>query len=301
MDLACSGSGREPDVEKDPAEHGFLKRRLLPWLLWSQLIPTPLALLWPDAVMPAGAALLGMAVTRAAPPHAGGGPALLGLRPPARGWLRDTLWLFLPILALSRIVAIPLAALMSGAALEAPQGSLLTLVVFVPFFEEILFRGLLLELWRPRGKLAALTFTAVLFGIGHGLWLLPSTLLVGWFLGWLAWEYGSIWPAFLVHAGNNLFSTLLGRYLGDGPEPAAAAALMVSSVALCVGLIASLKMRPRLRAVLLEPWRQWAPGTRLKSVGKELLEAARHWPVAVVITLSMINWAASVIRMAATR
>jgi membrane protease YdiL (CAAX protease family) len=238
--------------------------------------------------------LLGIAVTRASPaPGKQAVKALLGIRRPANGWLRDTLWLFLPMLALSRVVAIPLAWLFSGAEPEIPQGSLLILAILVPFFEEMLFRGLLLELWRPRGKLAALVFTSVLFGMGHGVWLMPSTLLMGWFLAWLVWEYDSIWPAFLIHAGNNLFSTLLGRYLGAGPEPAVAA-VTISAITLCAGLVISVRIRPRLRAIAIEPWREYPPGKRLAAAGRELAGAVRHWPVAVVVILSLIGWGVSV-------
>ncbi|MDP2872357.1 MAG: CPBP family intramembrane metalloprotease [Bacillota bacterium] len=285
---SCDSGPAEDLPSAQAAQSPGLRKRLLPWLLWSQLVPAPLAMLVPEAVAPAGAAVLGFAVARLAPPPEQA-MGLLGLRRPSAGWLPTTLILLLPILTWSRLVALPLAvAVPVGEAVEPPLGSFLTLVVFAPLFEELLFRGLLLELWRPKGRLVALCFTSLLFALGHGLWLLPSTLLIGWFLGWLAWEYNSIWPAFAVHAANNLFSTVLGRYLLGSPEGAAFGSLAVATV-LFAGLVLSFRARAQLRSALVAPWHDLPPGTRRRTLATELGAAVRLWPVAVVVVLCLIN------------
>jgi membrane protease YdiL (CAAX protease family) len=88
-----------------------------------------------------------------------------------------------------------------------------------PLIEEALFRGLLqgvLEM-RLRHRFA-IAVTAMAFGLLHGrdgalfffFWSLP--------VGWVTWRSGSIMPAVVVHAVNNI-TGLLG-YLAAGPvEP----------------------------------------------------------------------------------
>lgn len=92
--------------------------------------------------------------------------------------------------------------------------------------EEVLFRGLLLQLLRRRsGWRSAIVWSAVLFALYH---LNPVVLLpvglVGMYLALLVWRSGSLYPAIVAHAFNNglaLFGlplvvdeTAYDRYLG---------------------------------------------------------------------------------------
>lgn len=86
-----------------------------------------------------------------------------------------------------------------------------------PVIEESLFRGLLqgvLEM-RLRHRFA-IAVTAMAFGLLHG----PDGALFFFFwslpVGWVTWRSGSILPAVVVHAVNNIIG-LLG-YLAVGPE-----------------------------------------------------------------------------------
>ena len=93
----------------------------------------------------------------------------------------------------------------------------LTLVVasIGPLVEELLFRGVLLSaLLRRLGTAWAVLASAVLFALVHlpdlhWLWYaLPNLALLGVVLAWLRLRSGSLWPAVIAHASNNLLAML---------------------------------------------------------------------------------------------
>jgi membrane protease YdiL (CAAX protease family) len=90
-----------------------------------------------------------------------------------------------------------------------------------PVIEEALFRGLLQGVLEMRLRYRfAIAVTAMAFGLLHG----PDGALFFFFwslpVGWMTWRSGSILPAVVVHAVNNIIG-LLG-YLAAGPvEPEA--------------------------------------------------------------------------------
>jgi membrane protease YdiL (CAAX protease family) len=82
---------------------------------------------------------------------------------------------------------------------------LLGAVVLAAVCEEVLFRGVLLQLLARGGRWrSAILVSAVLFAVFHldFIGLLPRTLL-GIYFGILVWRSGSIFPAMLAHAANN--------------------------------------------------------------------------------------------------
>ncbi len=90
--------------------------------------------------------------------------------------------------------------------------------------EELLFRGYiqtrLLARYRP---FSAIVVTSLLFGIMH-MDPLQSTLTVflGVYLGFVAYRFGSVWPAVGAHALNNGVSAVALTFLPDepaSPEP----------------------------------------------------------------------------------
>lgn len=93
-------------------------------------------------------------------------------------------------------------------------------VVAAPLIEEALFRGLIQRLLEQRvHHWLAIGLTAVAFGALHGVesglilsfWALP--------LGWITWRSGSIRPAVVVHALNNLVGFALLLDAGADPVP----------------------------------------------------------------------------------
>lgn len=84
-----------------------------------------------------------------------------------------------------------------------------------PLVEELLFRGVLLSaLLRRMRPARAVPISAVLFALVHlpdlrWLWYaLPNLALLGVVLAWLRLRSGSLWPAVIAHACNNLLAML---------------------------------------------------------------------------------------------
>ena len=76
--------------------------------------------------------------------------------------------------------------------------------VFAPIFEELIFRGFVMQSLKPFGKKFAILGAAILFGLFHGnLFQSPYAILVGMVLGYTAMEHSIGW-AMLLHMINNL-------------------------------------------------------------------------------------------------
>lgn len=89
--------------------------------------------------------------------------------------------------------------------------AVLTLVVMAPLFEEVIFRGVLLESARARyGVAAAWIVSSVLFGVVH---LHPAVavnaLFAGLILGFFYIATGSLWTSVILHAVNNALAYLM--------------------------------------------------------------------------------------------
>ena len=106
--------------------------------------------------------------------------------------------------------------------LSVPLGSVgelilaLFVVAIVPAIcEELVFRGIVLNGLRSRGKWVAVLLSALLFGLMHNnIEQLPYTFALGVVLGTLAYETGSILPGILTHAMNNAI-VLISMYLSN--------------------------------------------------------------------------------------
>lgn len=80
-------------------------------------------------------------------------------------------------------------------------GMLVMVGGFMPFAEELLFRGLFYRWLRERwGVPAAVAASALLFSLLHGIpWLVPALAVVGALLALVYEKSGSLWVAVLVH------------------------------------------------------------------------------------------------------
>jgi membrane protease YdiL (CAAX protease family) len=279
-----------------PPDAGAERRRLLTLLFWVW-IPLQIVaeFLLPDGQLLSTVVLWGLVARLVG---AARRDELLGTRRPGRGWASATWGLFWPALFLSRLLLIPFGSLLPGVSpgyqLDAGNAwSVLLVVLSAPLFEELAFRGLLLELWRPEGKLPALTLTAVLFGLGHGPVAFVSSAFLGWCLGWLAWEYHSVWPSFLLHAGFNLTSVLLALTLGAVPGLDVYAAYLLAGFGLVAVAVVWLSRR-RLWEVLSTPWREVE--RPLPAAWRGLISALRWWPISVLVALFCLSWAFMIFR-----
>jgi len=94
--------------------------------------------------------------------------------------------------------------------------SVIAICLAAPFFEEVLFRGIILRgLLSHYGSKEALVFSSILFSLFH---LNPEqllgALLLGYFLGWLYLKCRSLWPSIIAHS---LFNSLAYFYSSSAP------------------------------------------------------------------------------------
>ncbi len=88
--------------------------------------------------------------------------------------------------------------------------NLISTAVFPALAEEMVFRGYVLGALRRGGNKMAIVLSAALFGLIHGNVLqIPFAFFLGLALGWLVVQTNSIWPAVILHFGNNAMSVLL--------------------------------------------------------------------------------------------
>lgn len=148
-------------------------------------------------------------------------PGLGFARPANVAWmvLAIALGFVLPLVAgrLTEILAhghaVPQDVKQIGASADVAWRTALAVVVVTlgPITEELLFRGLLLSaLLRRMRPLAAVLVSALVFALAHlpdlhWLWYgVPNLALLGIAFAWLRLRSGSLWPAIVAHACNNL-------------------------------------------------------------------------------------------------
>jgi membrane protease YdiL (CAAX protease family) len=89
--------------------------------------------------------------------------------------------------------------------------TLIFVLFFIPFFEEILFRGYLFGWLASRpdyGPKRAIVFSALVFALAHEpqAWLLMA--LFGALLGWVRWQSGSLRGVIMLHVLHNSLAAI---------------------------------------------------------------------------------------------
>lgn len=82
------------------------------------------------------------------------------------------------------------------------------IVLWVPFAEELFFRGFLLAaLVAPLGPVRAAVLSSAIFAVGH---LMPGVMIpffvTGLLLSWLYLRTRSVWPPIMAHTAQNLLA-----------------------------------------------------------------------------------------------
>ncbi|GHS89812.1 hypothetical protein FACS1894201_11130 [Bacteroidia bacterium] len=92
--------------------------------------------------------------------------------------------------------------------------SFLVLVVFAPFFEEFIFRGIMLDgLLKRYSPLTAILLSSFLFGLVHlNMPQLVGGMVMGCFIGWVYYKSQSLTLSMIIHATTN-FGAFLSRFL----------------------------------------------------------------------------------------
>lgn len=133
----------------------------------------------------------------------------------------------------SLLIFLPALALVIGnltfgiAVTRAP--ALLTfalLAITSGFVEEVIFRGLMLRAFQPRGEWKAVLITAAIFGFTHLMNIFAGydplyaviqvayALAIGFCFGAMAIKGGVIWPLVIIHALGNFFAFINGGQIG---------------------------------------------------------------------------------------
>lgn len=88
---------------------------------------------------------------------------------------------------------------------------ILGVVIAAPLIEETIFRGIFQgSLERSFNPTQAVLWTSLIFAFLHfQIWWLIQLLILSVILGYLCWRSNSIFPAVLIHTGNNLMTILL--------------------------------------------------------------------------------------------
>jgi len=81
---------------------------------------------------------------------------------------------------------------------------------WVPFVEELTFRGLGYSLLARFGTVPAIVLVGILFGLSHGLLLdLPVLVIFGCVLAWVRVRTGSVFPGMVLHGLFNLIALVV--------------------------------------------------------------------------------------------
>jgi membrane protease YdiL (CAAX protease family) len=159
----------------------------------------------------------------------------LGLGTPPDGWLkRGAMWGIgiIPVAMLVNVLSfVALGEQQANPQVQAlaPAGASLTgfllifplAAVFVPFVEEIAFRGVLYGWLRLKIPLpGALLVSAAVFSVSHGIpQLIPALVLIGFFLARLREREDSLWPCIAMHGTfNGVMTIILFAALSGGVD-----------------------------------------------------------------------------------
>jgi len=120
----------------------------------------------------------------------------------------------------------------SAASVSEMTLGLFVISVVVPITEEVINRGIILNLLLRNGRLLALIFSATLFAVFHRPESIFSTFVIGLLLGMLYLRTNNLWMPIFVHAIYNAWTVvdrllLEGTWIGMGGDP------RVSVVGLC--------------------------------------------------------------------
>jgi membrane protease YdiL (CAAX protease family) len=91
----------------------------------------------------------------------------------------------------------------------------LVICTFVPFVEELTYRGLGYSLLERFGRWPSILAIGLLFGLAHGLVVsLPIIVAFGCVLAWIRARTGSVYPGMLLHATFNLIALIAAVTIG---------------------------------------------------------------------------------------
>jgi len=144
---------------------------------------------------------------------------------------------------------------------------MISLSIIPAVFEELLFRGVILQSLRHFGDGFALIVSSILFAFLHGnLVQAPNAFLVGLVLGYFALRSGSIFTPIIMHFANNAFAAIIsvaGMYLPPERMELLGGAMVYSYLSLGIlGIVIMISrhggfIRPLRRGGSLRGWEKY--------------------------------------------
>ncbi|MBE5766383.1 MAG: CPBP family intramembrane metalloprotease [Clostridiales bacterium] len=97
-------------------------------------------------------------------------------------------------------------------------GMFMLMVAFPAIFEELAFRGVILNSLESRGKVRAAAITTMLFTLIHGSLLgFPSEIIGGALMAMLVFRLGSLYASMIYHTAFNGIAFAVMLWAGDAP------------------------------------------------------------------------------------
>lgn len=91
------------------------------------------------------------------------------------------------------------------------------MVIAAPVFEELIFRGIMLEgLLRKYTPAKSILISSLLFGFGHvNPWQFIAAFVIGVFSGWVYYKTRSVMPSIIIHGAANLCGFSVRLFFAD--------------------------------------------------------------------------------------
>jgi membrane protease YdiL (CAAX protease family) len=103
-----------------------------------------------------------------------------------------------------------------NAAKQSGFFSFLLMAIAAPLFEELIFRGIILDgLLKRYSPVTSILISSIIFGLAHlNPWQFVTAFVIGIFAGWIYYKSRSLILVIIIHAAVNLTGYLM-RYFGD--------------------------------------------------------------------------------------
>jgi membrane protease YdiL (CAAX protease family) len=132
--------------------------------------------------------------------------------------------------------------------------SIISISIIPAIFEELVFRGFILNKFKKFGSPFAIFLSAILFGLFHGnLVQIPFAFILGLYLGFLVIETNSLWPSILLHFFNNFYAVIISTIQENCPNKiyilASIFFLTLFTIFSLISLKYILKLRPNFPSI----------------------------------------------------
>ena len=166
------------------------------------------------------------------------------------------LGLSMPIMIIVNLISMLLGIPVGGMSPDMILGEnwifyLITLLIFAPVMEEILFRKLSLDRLAVIGDVPAILISAFFFGLPHlysqGIVQMFGTFIIALVWGYIRLKTGKIWPGMILHSLFNLYGCYFTVFMAQSTSTAAIVGLLNMIVLPTLAIIFMVKGRKQAK------------------------------------------------------